>query len=358
MKKLLLFFMLSITLSGCTTKYDRSDIIDKVQADLNLRNFKVSNSATVVVDDKGYNDKIWTVTIPETGLVFHVMDDWGWGLESVTNSLKHDYDKAVIHHIYNDLPTLHYLQVETSIEDSGLCSAYIIGNFENEKELKGCYGELELLRNAFISLGYSNLSISYRLNYQHPLRNLTPPYEDQTGDSHGLTSYQKSYQEVKNNMIQSALDYRYEFVNRLTPQEIADALIDYDDRVGIYTGTQENQADFEPSKIHYYDDIIANKYSYGISFSSLYEILKREGFDVQGNSWHYTFTGIDDIHYEISYDFTDYDFEDKKGYYYLADEEKIPMSGYFYNHFRTFQIEEMTGLRLVDDFIENDLNIQ
>ena len=48
---------------------------------------------------------------------------------------------------------------------------------------------------------------------------------------------------------------------------------------------------YEEELIEYYDDIISNKYSYGISFGSLYEIFLREGTAPYGSNRHFTFTG-------------------------------------------------------------------
>lgn len=111
--------------------------------------------------------------------------------------------------------------------------------------------------------------------------------------------------------------------------------------IGIYR-------DKDKTNIEFYDDIIGNPYAYGVSYSSFYEILKREGFNPKGNRWHYSFIGKNNTCYEISYDFDDYYFaeENKYGYYYLKNGRKVPMNFYFHKNFTAQEIEKMTGLLL------------
>lgn len=350
LKNILVLIFLLFVLSGCTTDYDIKDVRAEVTEKFGLENFEVSSVTYIMTEDDGYEDEVWTVTIPETGLIFHVINDYYWGLESMANSLNNDYTGAVIYHIYEKLPTFQYLEIEKEISDDGIFSAQVVGNFENEEELQECYEELLLLKESLTDLGYEDLAVHYRLKYNHLLRETTLPYEDTTGDSTGSLDYEFSYQEMKNAFIQTALDYRYDIIEEFTEEEIEEALEDFNDRVGVYIGTQEEKEDYEIDQIIYYDNILSSKYGYGISFGSLYEILVREGFDVEGDLWHYTFIGADNIEYEISYDFDDYDHDGDLGYYYMKDGEITPMGAYFYNHFFVFKVEEMTGLQLVDDY--------
>lgn len=156
-----------------------------------------------------------------------------------------------------------------------------------------------------------------------------------------------TYQNALRGYLLTCLDYRFEEqLAEFSQEEIKDALSDYEQCIGISRSGNESG----PYTI--YEDLCANKYYYGASFSTLYEILIREGFSVNGDSWHYRFTGIDGSNYEISYDFCNYEHEDSSGeihlrYYYLKDGEQIPMSAFFYNHFSEQKIKEMTGLILL-----------
>lgn len=341
-------FLLPILLTGCIEEYDKGDIKDYVVDQLGITAFSVSKDTLTYVDEDDYEDTIWTVTVNKTGLTFHVIDDHSWGLEWATNYLKNDYHAAVFNFIQDDLPDLQYLDTHLNIEDDSTYTSTLSGSFTNKEELKACYDELVMLKTVFTDLGYDGLSIGYTLEYNHPLRTTIPTYTESSGDSNGHTDYDFTYEEMRNRMIQTALDYRYDCISTFTEQELNEALTDYDDPVGVYTGTETESENYDVSDVRYYEDIIANKYSYGISFGSLYEILLREGFDVKGDAWHYSFTGLNDIVYEISYDFLVDDYEDNKlGYYYLANQEQVLMNACFYNHFWPFKIEEMTGLKLV-----------
>lgn len=333
---IMILFVSVMCLVGCIEKYDKGDIRSAARAELGHIFFIVSSESYAVEDENGYTDNIWTIKNLKTGVVFHVIDDHGGSIMGVTNSLKNDYDQAVIYHIYDDLPEMEYLDITTFLNDYGRYEAYILGDYTNEGELQGCYTELVGLKNVFSDLGYEDLSIWYEVDYEHLLRTDSELLELSIADTQGNTNYEIDYEEMINKYIQANLFYRYDEMNNFTEYEIETALVDYDDRVGIYIDTEE---------IIYYDNIIAN--GLRISYGSLYEILKREGYDVSGDVWHYTFTGIDGVEYEISYEFADYEYENGVGYYYIADGEKTPMDAYFRSSFYIYDIKEMTGLELV-----------
>lgn len=346
----LLVTLTGVITTGCVTEYDRDDIAEYVRG-LGVDGV-VSDSYAVVEDKKGYDDRYWTVTL-DNGLTFHVIDDYGWGMESVSNYLRDDYSESALAFIADSLPEFEYLRFV--IESGDEYSAHVVASYTTPDELKACRNELAALRVAFTDLGFDGLSVRYTLEYMHPLRNVTD-YVIDDADIFGSTDSEKSWDEMLAEYITTILDYRYD-TSLVTEEQIDAALADYEMRVGIYRGNAVDRELYEPEKIEYYDDIIANKYYYGISFGSLYEILRREGFDVSGDAWHYSFTGADGSVYEISYDFidslyTDYDYTPRDGYYYLRDGEVQTMGAYFYNHFTVREIEELTGLKLVDSIVE------
>ena len=355
----LLFFMVGLLyLTGCTTDYDRDDIEKWIQEELQISGVSVARQYREVKGSDGYTDRLWDVIVPETGLRFHVLDDYYWGMESMSNSLSTDYNEAVLDMIKDKLPELAYLEVSTATSGE-MYTGEITGNFENTEQLQQCYSELQYLCSAFEKIGYHNLSVRYSLCFQNPLREKTE-YTVDDGDSIGYTDNIDTFEEMKNSYIITVLDYRFEQADTFLQEEIATALTDYRYRAGIYRGMQTDRALYEPEQITYYDDIIANKYAYGISFGSLYHILVKEGFAVSGNSWHYSFVGANGVQYEISYDFvSELEYrvgEVRAGYYYVANGAIVPMDAYFYNHFDERQIEQMTGLRVVDHVYTSQQN--
>lgn len=154
---------------------------------------------------------------------------------------------------------------------------------------------------------------------------------------------EKDYEDAWKEYLLTCLDYRFEEqLAEFTDAEVQKALREFPCCIGVL---REGALDLE-----YYSDLCANKYYYGVSFGTLYEMLIREGIAVEGSNWHYSFVGIDGCTYEISYDFCDYiytdDDWDRTGYYYLKDGVQMPMNVYFYNHFSESEILEMTGLTI------------
>ena len=354
LKIFLYFFSATVILcmAGCTTKSEKGEIETYIKEELGISDFKVSDKYQEIVDEDEYTDKVWTVTVPKTGMEFHVIYDVHWSLISTGSSLNTDYDEAVFSFIQDELPKFQYLHFNSDTDTNGIYNGEITGSFQNARELKKCYNELKTLKSSFTDLGYSDLSVYYKLEYEHPLRNITK-YVENSGDSWGRTDDDLSYEKMLNEYIITSLDYRYTVIDSFTDEQIKNALADNRNPVGIYRGDKENREDFEKEKIEYYDAIIASPNGYGISFGSLYEILKQEDFEVTGDYWHYRFIGTNGVTYEISYDFNDYpyggkDGETYTGYYFLKAGEITLMDAYGYNHFNVYEIEEMTGLRLVD----------
>lgn len=290
----------NLCLTGCVTEYDRDDVAAYAEEQLKLKHCKVSSNYQEVENQEGYTDHVWTVTDKDNQVEFHIIDYFTWAGETLCNYLRDDYSEAVVYQKKDELD-FESLQADFYMEN---------GRYRTIGE-----------------------------------------YEDTSGDTIGVLSNEINYQKFLFHYILTSYDYRYEVIDTFASEDIEKALSELDRFVGIYEGDKEEWEDYETEKIRYYDDLVADQYGYGISFSTLYEILKREGFEPEGEPWHYLFVGAEDVFYEISYDFNDYPFESdgekKYGYYYKKDEEKMPMGYYFYTHFRPYQIEEMTGLKVV-----------
>lgn len=335
--------LLIFCLTGCTTRYDRQDIGDYVKETIGLSEIAISETYRAQKGEDTYTDKIWTVKDRDSGLVFHVIDDFYWGMETMRNRLVSDYNESVVHFLKKQLPDCTRLSFVLSSKN-GIFEAEVNGTFTNEEELQICFEELEYVQSFFSDAGYPGLSVTYQLLYDHPLNAQISDYRIQ-GDSFGKTGEILDFDKMFEEYLVSVLDFRYDdAVNSLPAEKTEAFLADCTHKVGIC------RAD---GSWTYYGDLIASPYNYGISFGTLYEILLREGFAPQGTPRHYRFTGIDGSLYEISYDFCDYLFEQsdgtiENGYYYLKNEETIPMDYYFYNHLEVAQIQEMTGLQLTD----------
>lgn len=333
-------------LTGCTTNYKREDIEEYVQRQFGLKDFAVSEEYRICADDDGYDDKIWSVKDNHTGMTFHVIDNYYWSTEWMDNRLEDDYDAALLHFISKDLPETPALEIHLNLEH-GIYSADISGSFTDENGLKALWKDLLRLQLYFRKIQHPDLSVRYWFQYLHPVRNATGQAWTQ-GDTWGWAEETADYSEMLGRYVRTVLEYRYPGTYEDLPaDQLEHALNDYEFRVRIL------RAD---GSIECYDDIIANPDYYGISYGSLYEILLREGFAPEGDPGHYSFTGTDGSIYEISYDFTDYPYTQtdgtiQYGYYYLKNGEQTPMDFYFYHHFETDEIKDMTGLQLYDNAI-------
>lgn len=343
-KKLIILFscLFLILLSGCTTvTHSESDVASflKNKCDITA-DFIVSDQYETLIGEDGYEDKLWTVTLADDDITFHVLDDYYYGSEWVTNQLRSDFENVVAEKMYSSFSSV-YLNGGNKPAYDGLNGFVLTGSFRSRNELEALLSEYDSFREHTLQNGY-DIHIKGNFVFDNPIRNYTSK-EVADGDIslNRKASDSPDYARSTENYILAVLDYRFaDNINEFSADEIASALDDYKYPVSVL--------DSITGEYRMYDDIIANQYGYGISFSALYEILVREGYPVEGDAWDYTFSSPDGDTYEISYYFNDYPFEDGNGYYYLKNGEQQPMDYFFYNHFRTGKIFEMTGIQLKD----------
>lgn len=345
---IVIFVFAIMVLYGCTTEYERSDIIQYVKDNYDIKRFTVSKDYEEYEGKDGYTDKIWTVKVKgDDKLTFHVHDNFYWGMEALTNSLQDDYESVLVKYLYEEYDECELLELYT--EEDKILYTRLEGEFSDKDELQALFEEAGKFAEYIDERGY-DVEFSVKFKHENPLRNRCEYIVDD-GDYNGYIGESDDLEECYANACKeyllTCLDYRFENqLSEFSDDEIEEALEDYRYCISI-SRKGETTDEYE-----YYEDLCASKYAYGVSFATLYEILVREGFDVSGDSWHYSFTGADGSIYEISYDFCDYDYYDdydysiRNGYYYMKNGEQVEMKAYFYNHFWTRQIEEMTGLVL------------
>ena len=341
-----------IALSGCTEEYDRADIIKYVTENCGIKKFSVSKDYEEVEGDDGYTDKVWTVTVKgDDELEFVVHDDFHWGMEALVNSLWDDYKYVALVHLYEEYDECELLELNE--EKDIRTYAELVGSYDNLNELEALFEEAEEFAEYIEECGYD---IEFRVNFQmkNPLRNNCGMSLDD-GDyfcwieADSKVNCEEVYEEAVNKCLLTSIIYRFEDkLSEFTEEEIKEAVESCKYRVAVSKdGTEDGEFVF-------YEDLCGRMYTSAVTFGTLYEILVREGAEVTGDSWHYSFTGADGSVYEVSYDFCDYVFVDKvspyterNGYYYIKDGEKVPMDYYYYNYFSEKDVFEMTGI-LID----------
>lgn len=338
-KKVLIVFLLLCFLSACTKDYSRSDIKNYVKEELNLTNISVSKTYEEIKDTEGYTDRLWTVVDKKNNITFHVLDDYGWGMESVANNLWNDYDNSVFLKYYSDLTIKDNIELEEN-NDSGLNYIKLNCTFKNKDELADCYESLISYKNYYLEKGF-DLSISYNVNYDFSLKKIGN-HEITEGDSWGFMNNlnDEVYAKMLIRYFSCGLSYQIDSVISEMNESDLETVMDFEDNHRIF----KTEDDFT---VYYYEGIIANINSYGISFGTLFKLLEQENYNPVGNPWNYTVTNKNGDKYEFSYDFNDELFDDGNlGYYYIKNNEKIKMSYYFYNCFRTKEINEMFDLSI------------
>lgn len=342
--KIIPFILLIVLLSGCTTKYEQKDIYDYVEEAYALEDVKVSKERTEITGEDGYTDYLWEITAGD--IKFHVLDDYYWGMEVLTNHLTDDYEDVMLKEYYDSKILPHFTLDEK--EEQGLYSNQLVGKFHTKEELIQLYEELENFQTYVTQKGYDiPNSFSYHLQMQTPIRNNMLNYIVDDGDSFGRVTEitEDEAEEAMTKYVQAYTDYHFnDLYEKFTEEEIIEAVSVSEYRIAIIKGE---------STIFYED--LCSRFGYGISFGALYEILEREGFDISGNNEHYSFVGLNGNIYEISYDFINVDGlnDESNHYYYLKNGMPVKMSANFYNHFTANEIEEMCGLQLYLEYHKN-----
>lgn len=346
MKRIMLIaFLCIIFLCGCRKEYDEKDIKEYVKTEYGLKSVSVEEKPEAIQDEDDRTDYIWTVTDKKHNMKFRVLDDFRADSLFPGNNLTSDYEDVRLAQAFEQYDSKK-LSLETKTQYA-LCRATIRGNYSSRQELQELFEET----NAFLKEYLDNeVKVSIHFTMDTPYRDAVEGYEMDSGDYRGTATKftEEMYEEAEGNLILTALDYSLDAcLEQFTEEEIEEAVANSKYRLGI--------ADSEEGPYEYYDDLVASRFSYGVSFSTLYEIFIREGYSVEGDKNHYSFVGVDGSTYEISYDFVGYEYKDGKvGYYYLKDGVETPMDAYFYNHFETPFIRDATGIYLREYWQEEE----
>lgn len=344
MKKLLpILSMCILLLCGCTTDYGRKDIKEFVKTEYGLKKISVKRKAEEVKHGEEHSDYLWTVEDRESGVTFHVLDDYEVGKMGLYNSLWSDYEDARLVEAFKEYHPEH-ISLESSTEDS-MYSAKIIGTYSSRKELQELFEET----NAFVTDYLDNeVKVSVYFTMENPYRNNVDGYEVNDADYHKTAKEfgVDLYEDADNRLLLVSVDYGFDdYLADFTEEKIREVVKENKFRLGV--------ADSAEGPYEYYDDLCGSQYYYGVSFSTLYQILEREGYPVEGDKNHYSFVGVDGSTYEISYDFVGYEYDEGKvGYYYLKDGVETPMDFCFYNHFEAPFIRDTTGIYVREQWEE------
>lgn len=313
-------FLLHLT--GCGIfPASRSRIVRYVEC-MGISGYTVSEQAQKTDHDEGNqrhskrSDYLWTVT-ERDGTQFQVLN---------YHSSCHDTPYRLIDN-FNSVHIKRYMQ---QADCSGFTLQGDVSDFFYGVWLQGSFrtrGELHCLVDRLNALAADcppGLYLPYYLKYEHPYRIDTHHYVDKAlrdwdygdrdcrGSRYGLKTGEKlSYAEGEENMLKVAISMRYESDLRdFTETEIR-AFV----RGSKYTfGARQADGSYIS-----YDDLLMEPGGGAFTFPTVYEILKRNGWQVSGTPSHYSFKGLDGHTYEFSNNYME-----NGASYFLKDGHREP----------------------------------
>ena len=339
--KCLIIICLILITCGCVTNYKRRDIIKYVRNEIGLSRFSVSSTYVTFEDDDGYNDKYWTVYDKNNDVEFYVIDDFFYQSEFTSNRLKTDYyDRYYVKYAnkINKLSNVTYEKIE-GYEHELAISLHC--NYMNKRELKECYDTISNINNVFNGKAYMPVYIKYIDS-----KNINRSY---------MADYNCGLQAI--DTYSEDLYYKYFYAGYI----FDDSNILSDMSTYEYTNLLNNKNNTPLVKRDSYDNIV-KKYnnmfcgsSSVVSYNTLYNVLKDEGYNVVGDNHNYKVYYKSDV-YEFSDSFEEYSFT-KKGYayYYKKNDLKVDAS-YSHSWERVLlpnDINKMFDLQLYCDWQKN-----
>lgn len=338
----------AVILQGCTTEYKKPDITAYLE-DSNIK-AEVSDNYKSVDGGDGYTDRVWEAQ-DENGLNFHVIDDYHWGSETLTNNLKDDYEYQVLSSIKDELNTLGF----SLASGENNTHASIEYRFQTDSDIDNAKESLAKLKQ-YIAQNFKqfdNSDVQFVLVYDSQ-------YNSEFGLECSSIPYKaKNFQEdfLTNSEVAELLK---------ESREYAVAIGDYDSPIlsgitidSIVDGSDNRLYDIQSENAEPLN-LLMNNYRRVVHFGTLYNLIKDTGkadeLNLNGTFDHFTFVGINGKTYEVQYSYNDMDLtsygekytfnETDHGYFYVVDGIPTPTEYYFADWFNIQQIEDMTGIRV------------
>lgn len=144
-KKLIALFVLLclVGITGCTKNNGSNDIKNYLENTIGIKNYTLSNNPTEKKDSDGYTDYYWHVKYKN--IEFDIIDDYHYGMESVTNSLKSDYNQKVMDYhysIYSNKNNITYKNDLIYGKQSLICDASDGNKIVDSTKLQQCYNNI------------------------------------------------------------------------------------------------------------------------------------------------------------------------------------------------------------------------
>lgn len=341
--KCLLIICLIMITCGCVTNYKRRDIIKYVKENIGIRHFDVSRTYQVIEDDEGYENKYWKVYDKDNDIMFYVKDDYYYSSEMTNNRLINNYYSMYYVKYESKLNINNNLKYEELDSEGPDIEITLSCSYENKKELDKCFNSMKYVSNYFN--GKSDIYYAIKYNFAGRDDDANVKYlADYSGNTYKISEDDTSY-----------YNYFYYGINFDVDSIISEMNItDYNSVINNRDNYKVVQADSNRNTIKEYDNMFCSS-SYTISYNTLYNVLKEEGYNVVGDNHDYK-VYYNNIVYEFSDDFVEYSISKNYDvYYYKKNGEKIYA---YYGHdwervLSPRDINEIFGLQLDCDWQKN-----
>lgn len=336
--KYLIIVLLIIITTGCATNYKRKDIINYVKNRIGLKNFSVSSTYKVFDDADGYSDRYWTVYDKDNDVEFYVIVDYYYSAEMTENRLETDYYAKYYVKYENEInksSIVTYEKLETYDPELGI-SLYC--TYKNKKELKDCYDAMSNINNVFKGKAFIPVNIKY-VDSKNKNRTYVADY---TGN---LPSVSSDSEELYYKYFFSGYIFNNSSILSEMSTEEYNSLLKNENNTPLVKGYSDTNI------ISKYNNMFCGSGSV-VSYNTLYNILKEEGYNVVGDSHNYKVYYKNDV-YEFSDNFEEYSSQyNVYVYYYKKNGIKETAT---YNHMweRFLSISEANekfGLQLYCDW--------
>ncbi len=322
-------------LSGCSRHYTRDEAVQWFQEEVADVRLAVSGEYEERENDQGYTDYVWTAWLRDLPEVrFELVSHEGYSLFSY-HGMQTDY--------YLRIGEYYVRQYEAEGGDLSLLET---GESSDWLELSGEYEDLSGLNQMARQMeGYQNFverqeypcSTGYSLWYSEPVTSW------EGGGSDTGVFERDNPAKVKGEALESLI--LYTVYTGLEPEmfteEQKETVLDSHPEQR-FTLTREDGAQVS------YPGLALHTYG-GLAFGGFYSVLTLEGWEPEGSTEAFTFTDRNGRVCSFSYEYRELRALDENGdtvnrqYYYLADGEKVYLSGSGYC-ITSEELQELTGL--------------
>lgn len=343
--KRLFIIGLIVLISGCIEKHDNDDVKLFIATNIGITDYSISNNYTEHVDEDGYKDKLWKVHDNKNDFDFYVIDDYHWGYESVSNSLKSNYYDAFYLKERKNIKTDYKITYINNSEYDGYDNITLKCEFNDRYELEKCYKSLSTISNYF----GNKSDISYMIKYTSTGA-IPGDIKDNSIDEFGvLYGMESEFDHLLNKYLYFGISNNIDSIISDMTKEEYKSVIDSNEAVRVYKYDDDKPKNLTKK----YDDIYVNMYTNQISVSSLYKLFKAENYNVVGDLHNYKLY-YNDITYEFADDFIEYNDKNEPEYYYIENGYKKKFSEYYSldRGFNQFALEKIFNLKV--HFIDNE----